>query len=404
MATPRANFRRPRDETPSLLQFVVLSMLLHALAILLFGTPSGGGMRGGKAWWGSLQVTLQAPLPGADLGVKPERTAEPAVPRESLVKQWLPAPPARPDAGVEAAPQAAPPPREPRTRVPPAALPRLDLEAPTAVDKPVVPAPAPAEPIAPDLPNVPTPLLEPVVPSKPRGELAPPPELPPREAPAVPTPLLERVAPVRPQPEPAAQVEPPPREAPIVPTPLLEPIAPSGFARELAPAVPLPPQEAPAVPAPQGERTDAPEQRPVPAETRTTRESAPPERGAPPRMERAPATNAEPAFRPGGAAPDMGRDPFKSPRDAATPSEPGSAPRIDLEAARKRAREMAREGSGQRALLPFPMPPKEERKSKEAIAIEKALKPDCRNAYADMGLLAVAPLVLNAFGEGNCRW
>jgi hypothetical protein len=120
-------------------------------------------------------------------------------------------------------------------------------------------------------------------------------------------------------------------------------------------------------------------------------------------MERAPATNAEPAFRPG-AAPDMGRDPFKSPRDAATPSEPGSAPRIDLEAARKRAREMAREGSGQRALLPFPMPPKEERKSKEAIAIEKALKPDCRTAYADMGLLAVAPLVLNAFGEGNCRW
>ena len=66
---------------------------------------------------------------------------------------------------------------------------------------------------------------------------------------------------------------------------------------------------------------------------------------------------------------------------------------------------MAREGSGQRALLPFPkLPPREERKSKEAIAIENALKPDCRTAYSDLGLLAVAPLVLNAFGEGTCKW
>jgi hypothetical protein len=98
-------------------------------------------------------------------------------------------------------------------------------------------------------------------------------------------------------------------------------------------------------------------------------------------------------------------DPFKSRRDALpTPSEPGTGPRIDLEAARKRAREMAREGSGQRALLPFPMPPSEERKSKEAIAIENARKPDCRTAYSGMGLLAVAPLVLNAIGEGTCKW
>jgi hypothetical protein len=85
-------------------------------------------------------------------------------------------------------------------------------------------------------------------------------------------------------------------------------------------------------------------------------------------------------------------------------SEPGSAPRIDLEAARRRAREIASEGSGPRRLLPFPMPPKEERKSKEAIAIEKALKPDCRTAYAELGLAAIVPLLGSAIGEGGCKW
>jgi hypothetical protein len=83
---------------------------------------------------------------------------------------------------------------------------------------------------------------------------------------------------------------------------------------------------------------------------------------------------------------------------------PGDAPRIDLEAAKARARQVAREGTGNRALLPFPMPPAPERKSKEQIAIEKAWKPDCKDAYKGLGLLAVVPLIANEFGEGNCRW
>jgi hypothetical protein len=83
---------------------------------------------------------------------------------------------------------------------------------------------------------------------------------------------------------------------------------------------------------------------------------------------------------------------------------PGTGPRIDLDAARATARAVAREGSGNRALLPFPMPPAPERKTKEQIAIENARKPDCKDAYKGLGLLAVVPLIANEIGEGNCRW
>jgi hypothetical protein len=86
-----------------------------------------------------------------------------------------------------------------------------------------------------------------------------------------------------------------------------------------------------------------------------------------------------------------------------TPYDP-TTPSLDVDAVRRRAGQIAREGTGNRAVLPFPMPPVPERKSKEAIAIEKARKPDCRTAYQDLGLLAVVPLVANQFGEGTCRW
>jgi hypothetical protein len=50
------------------------------------------------------------------------------------------------------------------------------------------------------------------------------------------------------------------------------------------------------------------------------------------------------------------------------------------------------------------MPPVPPKKSKMEQAIEKARKPDCRDAYKDLGLAAVVPLVANEFGEGTCRW
>jgi hypothetical protein len=75
-----------------------------------------------------------------------------------------------------------------------------------------------------------------------------------------------------------------------------------------------------------------------------------------------------------------------------------------MDALRKRAGEIAREGTGNRAPFPFPMPPIPKAKSKMEQALENARKPDCRTAYKDLGLAAVVPLIANEFGEGNCRW
>src|SRR5207244_3948151 len=102
-----------------------------------------------------------------------------------------------------------------------------------------------------------------------------------------------------------------------------------------------------------------------------------------------------------------------SPRPSAIESLPQRGPRgegeqrgpaLDLEAMRQRAGQIAREGSGRRAILPFPMPPVPEKKSKMETAIENARKPDCRTAYQSLGLAAIVPLIANEFGEGNCRW
>jgi hypothetical protein len=90
-------------------------------------------------------------------------------------------------------------------------------------------------------------------------------------------------------------------------------------------------------------------------------------------------------------------------RESAPPLPSGSGPRIDLDAARARAREFAREGSG-RSPFGFPMPTPEKRKSKEELALEKAIKPECLKAYRELGLLAIAPMVWNSFGETACRW
>ena len=87
------------------------------------------------------------------------------------------------------------------------------------------------------------------------------------------------------------------------------------------------------------------------------------------------------------------------------PSDDGEAPALDLDAARKRAREIASDASPTRGILRA-LPPPPERRSKESIAMEKEIKvkPDCRNAYAGMGLLAVPALVASTIGDGGCRW
>jgi hypothetical protein len=171
---------------------------------------------------------------------------------------------------------------------------------------------------------------------------------------------------------------------------------------ELAPA---PTFAAPAVPAPIAAPSDAAASpieraapptgpRPAPASEAAAPRSAPDARAAP-------KADAElPRLRLGAPAGDD--DIFKPRREAG--STPGDgATSLDLDAARKRAREIASEATGTRGILPA-LPPPPERKSKESIALEKAIKPDCRTAYAGMGLLAVPALVASTIGDGGCRW
>ncbi len=122
-----------------------------------------------------------------------------------------------------------------------------------------------------------------------------------------------------------------------------------------------------------------------------------PARGAPPAGEPAP------RLRFGG--PDPGDELFQPRNDVVKPSaEPGGAPRLDLDAARRRAREIERDGPGKRGLLAVVPPPAVERKNKLAEDIDKAAKGDCRTAYQGMGILAAVPLIAGAITDSPCRW
>ncbi len=81
------------------------------------------------------------------------------------------------------------------------------------------------------------------------------------------------------------------------------------------------------------------------------------------------------------------------------------APKLDLDALRNRARVITSEGSGPRTLLPFPVAPPVALKKKVEEIFDKALKrADCKDAYANMGLAAVVPLVRDAITDKGCKW
>lgn len=334
-----------------LAQFILLSMLLHALAILLFGAPSGGSSEG-RAMWGSLQVVIRGAL----------REEQPVIPESA---------PVIPDASKEAtAGNPVSPPVPPLLTIPPEAVP----ERPPTFE---VPPPVAAEPAA----------------SPPEEPPAPISEIPPVQLPALPR--LEQVAPLPIEPLPVAPSAP----APPAPAPQREiaPIELEALPRmEALPELPALPVEA-AI-----ERVEAPP---------SAAPAAEPLRAEPPRVE---PPSVEPRrTAPAADVPAVRESPFRppapatiGPRGEAPPSDydPTAAPSLDAETLRRRAGEIARQGSGQRAMLPFPMPPIPERKTKLEEAIEKARKPDCRTAYQSLGLAAVIPLIANEFGEGSCRW
>jgi hypothetical protein len=358
---------------PPLAHFVLLSMLLHILFISLFGAPSGGS-REGRAMWGSLNVVLQRapPMPAPELRLEKGLAFEAPkrAPRERPARK----PPPPPAPVAEPQPAYVPPlidrlpsierlPDTPRLRVPP----------PT----PAPPAPAPPPPVA-----IPEPAAPPIV-------AAPAPEPAPERAPAPEPPIaapLPQPMPV-PVPVPAevAQPTPPVERAPVETQPLPAPIA-------TPPVVEEKPVIDRAPPTPRAE-----ELRQAPEPPKLEQRLQPP----------APSPSPAPLKGPEVDAPALRPSPFRAPEPRRTDPDydpTAAAPALDPEALRRRAGEMAREGTGNRALLPFPMPPAPERKTREQIAIEKARKPDCRDAYKGLGLAAIVPLIANEFGVGSCRW
>jgi len=298
------------------------------------------------------------------------------------------------------------------------APPKVSPPAPEPVVVPrqvPMPAMAPLEKIAP-------PVVEP--------QLTPPTELRPREVPVAPrTPPVETapreeslpapapVAPVAPPKieraqEPAVEVR--PRDVPMPPLAPIEPVAPPKLERNLAPIVePATPQRAP-VETPAAAEREAAKATPItprsdtvaPARERAAPVLAPgkaPSAPVPARNE-APASGELPRLRYG--APDVDDEVFRSRRDGSAPAaESGGPPAITAESLRRRAAEIAREGSGTSGVLNLvPPPPPLERKDTLAEGIAKAAKPDCRTAYGGMGLLAVVPLVASTVGNGGCRW
>jgi hypothetical protein len=400
---PAFGWRAP----PPLWQFVMLSMLLHALFIALFGAPSGGSP-GGRAMWGSMKVELRGLL------VEPEPAPQVAPRNDAPVLDSAPPAPAptREDRG----------PREGAVPMTPPAETQATATAP--LGPAIVEVPTPFPRLLDRLPREEAALVEPptlVVPPPTEGrDLRPPPRERPQPStvevpaplPLTPSPSSERVLAeppavaiplAQPLPAPAPTIQPPLRavEPPQAATPAIPETRPIEAPAVEVQAIPVPALE---TLVPRGSQAaTAVDLAPMPRI-----EAAP----APPPMQpaiepRARATEAAaPNISPPSAAPSMPsaqRRPGVRPGEFSGDYDP-TAPSLDLDALRARANSLAREGSGQRALLPFPMPPVPEKKSQLESAIEAARKPDCRTAYQGLGLLAVVPLVANELGEGNCRW
>ncbi|MEO8103048.1 MAG: hypothetical protein ABI790_10995 [Betaproteobacteria bacterium] len=415
---------------PAVKQWVWLSILLHILAIVLFGDTTGQGTVRGDRPGGPLNVTLQGKADhAADALVLRADTRLISLPRRETAAAAVPPSPAATTA--DSAP--------PKTADDAPAAPVMPRVIATDVEKPVttfvVPVSppevvAPAEPPAARLPES-LPRLDAIVPPKPiepakiERDIALPAELIPRLAPLVPArseretiapavqaPRLKTFVPPRIEPEAAAPPLEIPRMAPLAPPqiereilrpadllPRLPPVAPPAALEAAPPTAQVP--RLPPVAAPTDQATEPARAAPPAA---TTPSTAPPATAVPPASPPAVVPGA-----PGGA--DASSDAAaQAPRGSTvTPAPvqaaPGSKPRIDLDAVRQRAREIAREDSGPRTLLPFNVRPREDTRNKEQQAFDKALKrPDCRDAYSSMGLAAVVPLLLDSVSEKGCKW
>lgn len=82
-----------------------------------------------------------------------------------------------------------------------------------------------------------------------------------------------------------------------------------------------------------------------------------------------------------------------------------TAPRIDIDAAHRLARQLARAESTHRAAQPNPpLPRPGTRETKLSQAIAASVRPDCRTAYAGAGLFAIPALIVDAVTDRGCKW
>ena len=401
-SSPGSAWREP----PSLWRFVLLSLMLHALFIALFGAPSGGS-REGRAMWGSMSVELRGLL--IDTAKVPYVAPRSEQPQSETVE--APPAPARADRGASEGAVPLTPPAETQAA-----------------------AVAPSGPAIVEVPTPFPPLLDRVrtevrLDESPPLRVPPPTEgqdlrPPPRERPEAATPVeVPAPLPVNPATRPERVLaDPPPIAAPVlqpIPAPAPAPAARSSVQEQ----VPLPPSTQPVdsqpveirtIPVPPLETLAAPRPATSPVEMSPLPDIRVAPAPAPALSERAvtpsPASRAEqeparaPADLRGPAFPEGRRDLPGRRTDEPAGSYDPTAPPLDAEALRRRAGQLSREGSGQRALLPFPMPAVPAKKSQMETAIENARKPDCRTAYQGLGLAAIVPLIANEFGEGKCRW
>ncbi len=70
-----------------LLQFVLLSMLLHVLVVLIFGSATMSGARRGDGWLGPLDVTLRQMSPERGAGFTLAPGADTKSPGEALLRR-----------------------------------------------------------------------------------------------------------------------------------------------------------------------------------------------------------------------------------------------------------------------------------------------------------------------------
>ena len=454
------------SRTPPVKQWVWLSILLHILAVVLFGDTAGGGSRsgtfgGGKAG-GPMTVTLQPaatlrdePLalrPATQLGSLSRAEKLPQSQLANLSPMTSTPPPANDATPVDAMAPATAPALAPEAApvIPPVIAievekPATDFVVPVATPAPVrapdPPPPAPIPPPEPPSARLPSPLPLPLpkldaLPAPkaistliPERNVALPAELIPRLTPLVPA-RSERSAPLETAPRakifvpPTIEPDAPPVELPRM-TPLA-PLAPATIERERLRAPELLPRLPPVAPSAAIETakpTDVVPRVAQPVATPLTTEAAtaktPVTTPAPPASTATPATPApantlppasstatRPTANPSDGTTNRG-DTLSSPdpRSAIAPPPGRTAAPINLDSLRQRVREIDREGSAPRTLLPFNVKPKLDTRTKEQQAFDKALKrTDCREAYADMGLAAVLPLILDTVSEKGCKW